>query len=423
MNSSVHSPAASTVVCSPGPPNMYTVGPYAHETQLVSPPVFSTFTTEPSTAAVTPPPELAHLTTPSSPDVPFAQYIASSLEAKAKARDAISPLSTSGLASPCDTPASYSGMSAHLYITSRMRETISPRSNSSLASPCDTPACYTPTSGHRHPVILTQETILSHSIAMLSSSYEIPGSYSSNPSPHYLGSPVGCLVSSSMGKEKTFSSGLSTTTKHSSSFPSFDPFFSPDLSHTPFASLIVPCDSSAEDTSTSLIGEPSKFEETPKLVHPKDASVTVLSYVQHSEPNGDHCELSEELHQRCLQAMGTVNVSSEASNGVHNFMHDQIDVELSALNIKQKEGFTERVEMNSCSPSRYCSRIPDGLHSQIELGLSTSSRKENGTAGGEGEMLEKSSDDLDEKIGYSPSANRIHRDQNAQCDNNITFKV
>ncbi|KAI6690722.1 hypothetical protein NL676_027550 [Syzygium grande] len=65
---------------SPGGPSstMFATGPYAHETQLVSPPVFSTFTTEPSTAPLTPPPELAHLTTPSSPDVPYAQFLSSS---------------------------------------------------------------------------------------------------------------------------------------------------------------------------------------------------------------------------------------------------------------------------------------------------------------------------------------------------------
>ncbi|OVA16091.1 hypothetical protein BVC80_8665g11 [Macleaya cordata] len=69
---------------SPGGPssNMYATGPYAHETQLVSPPVFSTFTTEPSTAPFTPPPELNHLTTPSSPDVPYAQFLSSSLDLK-----------------------------------------------------------------------------------------------------------------------------------------------------------------------------------------------------------------------------------------------------------------------------------------------------------------------------------------------------
>lgn len=61
---------------------MYATGPYAHETQLVSPPVFSNFTTEPSTAPLTPPPELAHLTTPSSPDVPFAHFLTSSADLK-----------------------------------------------------------------------------------------------------------------------------------------------------------------------------------------------------------------------------------------------------------------------------------------------------------------------------------------------------
>ena len=61
---------------------MFATGPYAHETQLVSPPVFSTFTTEPSTAPLTPPPELAHITTPSSPDVPFAHFLSSSVDLK-----------------------------------------------------------------------------------------------------------------------------------------------------------------------------------------------------------------------------------------------------------------------------------------------------------------------------------------------------
>ncbi|XP_052201723.1 uncharacterized protein LOC127807720 [Diospyros lotus] len=64
---------------SPGPPSVFSVGPYAHETQLVSPPAFSTFTTEPSTASYTPPPEPVQLTTPSSPEVPFAQLLTSSL--------------------------------------------------------------------------------------------------------------------------------------------------------------------------------------------------------------------------------------------------------------------------------------------------------------------------------------------------------
>jgi hypothetical protein len=61
---------------------MFATGPYANETQLVSPPVFSTFTTEPSTAPFTPPPELAHITTPSSPDVPFAHFLSSKNNSK-----------------------------------------------------------------------------------------------------------------------------------------------------------------------------------------------------------------------------------------------------------------------------------------------------------------------------------------------------
>ncbi|KAM7491419.1 hypothetical protein LguiA_034340 [Lonicera macranthoides] len=58
-----------------GPASIFAIGPYAHETQLVSPPVFSTFTTEPSTAPFTPPPESVHMTTPSSPEVPFARLL------------------------------------------------------------------------------------------------------------------------------------------------------------------------------------------------------------------------------------------------------------------------------------------------------------------------------------------------------------
>ncbi|RVW16449.1 Uncharacterized protein CK203_067687 [Vitis vinifera] len=65
INANIYSPG--------GPASIFAIGPYAHETQLVSPPVFSTFTTEPSTAPFTPPPESVHLTTPSSPEVPFAQ--------------------------------------------------------------------------------------------------------------------------------------------------------------------------------------------------------------------------------------------------------------------------------------------------------------------------------------------------------------
>ncbi|WCJ36684.1 hydroxyproline-rich glycoprotein family protein [Euphorbia peplus] len=86
-SSATHSPAGmlsftslSVNSYSPGPASMFAIGPYAHETQLVTPPVFSAFTTEPSTAPFTPPPESVQLTTPSSPEVPFAQLLTSSLE-------------------------------------------------------------------------------------------------------------------------------------------------------------------------------------------------------------------------------------------------------------------------------------------------------------------------------------------------------
>ncbi|CAH2077963.1 unnamed protein product, partial [Thlaspi arvense] len=64
------------------PPSAFAIGPYAHETQPVTPPVDSAFTTRPSTAPFTPPPESGQMTstTPSSPEVPFAQLLTSSLE-------------------------------------------------------------------------------------------------------------------------------------------------------------------------------------------------------------------------------------------------------------------------------------------------------------------------------------------------------
>ncbi|TYK16635.1 mucin-2 [Cucumis melo var. makuwa] len=63
-----------------GPSSIFAIGPFAHEPQLVSPPLnFSTLTTEPSTPPFTPP-ESIHLTTPSSPEVPFAQFVPPSLQ-------------------------------------------------------------------------------------------------------------------------------------------------------------------------------------------------------------------------------------------------------------------------------------------------------------------------------------------------------
>ncbi|CDY31903.1 BnaC09g28410D [Brassica napus] len=63
------------------PQSVFSAGPYANETQPVTPPVFSALITEPSTASFTPPPESSlHITTPSSPEVPFAQLLTSSLE-------------------------------------------------------------------------------------------------------------------------------------------------------------------------------------------------------------------------------------------------------------------------------------------------------------------------------------------------------
>ncbi|KAL2497031.1 Uncharacterized protein Adt_22581 [Abeliophyllum distichum] len=91
LHSTAQSPNCFLSANLPGGPSstMFVTGPYAHETQLVSPPVFSTFTTEPSTAPLTPPPELAHITTPSSPDVPYARFLLSSANLKTTDKDSL----------------------------------------------------------------------------------------------------------------------------------------------------------------------------------------------------------------------------------------------------------------------------------------------------------------------------------------------
>ena len=94
--SSAHSPGgflslstlAANAYSPTGPSSIFAIGPYANETQLVSPPVFSTFTTEPNTAPFTPPPESVQLTTPSSPEVPFAQLLSSSFDSNCKKSEA-----------------------------------------------------------------------------------------------------------------------------------------------------------------------------------------------------------------------------------------------------------------------------------------------------------------------------------------------
>ncbi|TXG50527.1 hypothetical protein EZV62_023051 [Acer yangbiense] len=102
-------------------PHLFAICPYAHETQLVSPPVFSTFTTEPSTAPFTPPPEPVHLTTPSSPEIPFAQLCDPSLR-----------YSEGGQRFPFSQ---YEFQSYHLYPGSPVGHLISPSSGTSSPFP------------------------------------------------------------------------------------------------------------------------------------------------------------------------------------------------------------------------------------------------------------------------------------------------
>lgn len=97
-----------------GPRSIFAIGPYAHETQLVTPPVFSTYTTEPSTAPFTPPPESVHLTTPSSPEVPFARLL--------------DPINSNGHVGARFTPSQYDFQSYLLYPGSPVGPLISPGS-------------------------------------------------------------------------------------------------------------------------------------------------------------------------------------------------------------------------------------------------------------------------------------------------------
>ncbi|KAI5070992.1 hypothetical protein GOP47_0013243 [Adiantum capillus-veneris] len=364
LNSSVHSPvAASANVCSPGPPNTtFTIGPYAHETQLVSPPVFSTFTTEPSTAAVTPPPE-PHLTTPSSPDVPFAQYIASSLQAKAAARDTISPLSTSAFPSPCDTPASHTPILGHLSLRRGLRDTVSPRSTSTLASPCDTPASYTATSGPLYSGVVTRETISPRSSSTLASPCDTPASYTPKSSHYYLGSPINCLVPPSVEysvKEDVFPAESYTTVKPISPlFHPFNPFSSPDFSHTPFATLILPCEdsaSNAEDSLASVISEAPNCDDVSRMMKPEDALVPTLSEVQiceslvNSNKTGGLC-VGEESHKGFWQGISTGSMLSVDCNRVDVSFSCQSDTELSTGKLKDNDIFSDGGGMSQKSVS------------------------------------------------------------------------
>ncbi|MQL96354.1 hypothetical protein Taro_029025 [Colocasia esculenta] len=149
---------------SPGGPSstMFATGPYAHETQLVSPPVFSTFTTEPSTAPLTPPPELAHLTTPSSPEVPYARFLSSSLDIKTARKENGGPYISAGYGSGSDLQATYP-----LYSRSPSSSFISPASGTprtGLSSPFpegEIPTQWKPSlSAHESPYSRSQSSKL-----------------------------------------------------------------------------------------------------------------------------------------------------------------------------------------------------------------------------------------------------------------------
>ncbi|KAH9324399.1 hypothetical protein KI387_004577, partial [Taxus chinensis] len=120
MSASMYSPSGPTST-------MFIRGPYANETQLVSPPVLSTITTEPSTAPFTPPPESVHLTTPSSPEVPFAQLFASALDVRSATKKngltLPSPLTSPRYVATKDLQAAY-----QLYPGSPASHLISPKS-------------------------------------------------------------------------------------------------------------------------------------------------------------------------------------------------------------------------------------------------------------------------------------------------------
>lgn len=131
-----------------GPSSIFAIGPYANETQLVSPPAF---TTESSTAPLTPPPESVQLTTPSSPEVPFAKLLSSSFSTNGEAYEfqsyqlypgspighLISPSSVSGTSSPFPDPDTRASLEPPKLLTgddltARKRIPIPSRANGSL---------------------------------------------------------------------------------------------------------------------------------------------------------------------------------------------------------------------------------------------------------------------------------------------------
>lgn len=263
VNSTLQSPvslslsAISASMCASSQPNtMFTIGPYAHETQLVSPPVFSTFTTEPSTAPFTPPPELAHLTNPSSPDVPFAQYIASSVEAKSAARETISPLSTSTFASPCDTPVSYTQSSSQYYLGSPIGRLVSPTLGYSGVEMA---------SDERHPV--------------------------------------------------NFNASMGQTV---SSFPTYDPFAYPSFDGVPFATFILPCDASSkcEDAlSINLVQHDSNHGESVICDQGGEAFQETKTDVEDSRhvQGSDAVTFLETANKECLNTDAGARVSDDTS--------------------------------------------------------------------------------------------------------------
>ncbi|XP_043718223.1 uncharacterized protein LOC122666158 [Telopea speciosissima] len=161
-----------------GPANIFAIGPYAHEAQLVSPPVFSTFTTEPSTAPLTPPPETVQMTTPSSPEVPFAHLLTSSLDPNHKTSETCQKFPFSN----------YEFQSYHLYPGSPVGHLISPSSaisGSGTSSPY--PDCEFFAGGHPFLHFGTGEAPKILSIDRLSNRYWGPGRGSGSLTPDAAG--------------------------------------------------------------------------------------------------------------------------------------------------------------------------------------------------------------------------------------------
>lgn len=151
-----------------------------------------------------------------------------------------------------------------------------------------------------------------------------------------------------LGKEDAFRAESHTTANPvSPSFPPFDLFSTPNFSHTPFATLILPIDStsSTEDSSHSC-------EDPSRTTRPKDVFFSIPSEVHicESPVNFNEGCLSlgseEEVHKRHLQGIVTGSMLSENCNRVLGGAPCQSNTEIPAFHVIENSRSAELLMSN-----------------------------------------------------------------------------